>query len=256
MICNKCSTLMAKNGTRNGKQRYKCSVCGYEKEILITNNILVIPDLHIPFEHSNALKFCSDLKKEYDCSTIIQIGDIADQYGFSRYARDPDALTTREEVKLAITKISEWAQEFPDLTITIGNHCRRIQKRLYEIGIPSDIVLKTINEIFGMPKTWKWVSEKTINNITYLHGSKAGEYAHVNTAKAYRNSVVIGHTHSTLGVDWTAGIHDKIFGANCGCLIDQAKYAFYYAREMTRRPTLGAIIVLNGKYPLTIPMEE
>jgi metallophosphoesterase superfamily enzyme len=256
MKCNLCGLgAMVKNGTRNGKQRYRCTSCSHEQTQKNNENILVIPDLHIPFEHPKALKFVSDIKKEYDCKKIIQIGDLTDQYCFSRYVHDPDSMKTRDEIKISKKKIRSWVKEFPELIITTGNHCVRIQKRIREIGIPPDVVLHTINDIFDMPKTWIWIPEYTYQNITYLHGCKTGEYAHINTAKDYRHSVVIGHTHATLGVSWATGINDKIFGANCGCLIDPNTYAFYYAREMTRRPTLGCIVMLNGKIPLPIPME-
>lgn len=254
MNCNRCNNKMNKNGTRNSRQRYKCR-CGYEKEELLSSNILVIPDLHIPFEHEEALRFCSDLKKEFCCSTVIQLGDITDQYCFSRYARDPDSLSTRDEVASAQIKIGEWADEFPELHITKGNHCARLSKRLYEIGIPSDIVLNTLNNIFGMPDTWKWYNELKINNILYMHGHKAGELAHLNTAKGYRMSTVIGHSHSTLAVQYTQGHNDKIFGVNAGCLIDQNKYSFFYAKELMSRPMLGAVVMLDGITPLCIPME-
>lgn len=255
MICKKCNTSMNKNGTRNGNQRWKCPVCDYEKISDNKENILVIPDLHIPFEHKNALRFVSDLKSQYHCTKTIQIGDIVDQYGFSRYPRDPDSVTTRDEVVESRSKIQEWASEFPELIITTGNHCKRIHKRLYEIGIPHDLVLKTVSEIYDMPKKWKWVSEHEENNIMFIHGSKSGPYAHINTAKDFRQSVVIGHTHSTLAVDYMSGFNDRIFGANTGCLIDQNEYAFFYARELTRRPVLGAMVLINGTLPLTIPMK-
>lgn len=251
MKCTRCNTTMSKNGKRDNKQRWKCK-CGYEK--IETDNVLVISDLHLPFEHDKALRFCSDLKNEYKCTTIIQIGDIVDQYCFSRYLRDPDALSTREEIKLARLAVKEWSQEFPEIQITTGNHCRRLRKRLYEIGIPSDIVLKTLNEIFGMPEEWTWHNEVRIDDVTYMHGASSGEFAHINTAKDYRGNVVIGHSHSVLGVDYMTGINDRIWGLNCGCLIDKDKYSFAYAREMYRKPVLGTAVIIDGKFPICIPM--
>lgn len=256
MICNRCKSEMSKNGKRNNKQRYKCKSCNYEKEETIPSNILVIPDLHFPFEHKKALRFCGDLKKEFSCDTVIQLGDLTDQYCFSRYTRDPDAMSARQEIQEVKTRVSEWASVFPEMIITSGNHESRIFKRIYEIGIPPDIVLNTINHIFDMPKEWKYCDNITLNNITYMHGNRSGEYAHVNTAKAFRNSTVIAHTHSTLGVQYMSGINDTIFGANCGCLIDDKKYAFFYAKELVRRPVLGAIVMLDGKTPLIVPLEE
>lgn len=255
MKCKKCNSEMSRNGKRKGKQRYKCPQCKYEKEESLSSNILCIPDLHIPFEHTNALRFVSDLKREYNCGTVIQLGDITDQYCFSRYLRDPDALSVREEVKRARASIKDWAIEFPEMMITRGNHCARLHKRLYEIGIPSDVVLQTTNDIFGMPKKWTWHGEVTINDITYMHGFKSGEMAHVATARSYRNSVVIGHTHSSLAVQYLNGRSNRIFGANAGCLVDQESYAFIYAREAVNKSVLGAIVMIDGIHPIAIPME-
>lgn len=211
------------------------------------SRVLVIPDLHIPFVHKKALDFCCRLRDKYKCDTIVQLGDLFDQYAVSRYPKDPDAMTTREEFTKSNIIASRWVKEFPKMTITIGNHCVRLFKRIRDAGIPSNMLIKSFNTLWNLPDTWKWVDRFKKDGVTFIHGAKSGEYAHANTARDNRCNTVIGHTHSTGGVHYTSSFENTIFGMNCGCLIDDKTYAFAYANELTRRPVLGAGIVIDGK---------
>lgn len=217
-------------------------------------NILHIPDLHIPFHHKNALRFVCRVRDKYDINKVILGGDVFDQYTMSRYGKDPDSLTANQEFDLAKKEVKRWVKEFPDVDITIGNHDIRLHKRLYEIGIPSKLLYKTFNELWDLPNSWKWKNEIIYNNIMFIHGVKTGPNAHILTAKDYRQSVVMCHTHSTLGVSFLSGPNDTIFAMNSGCLIDDKSLAFRYAKEFTTRPTLGCGIILNGT-PHVLRME-
>jgi predicted phosphodiesterase len=221
-----------------------------------TSNVLVISDLHAPFNHRNALRFLSDVKKEYKCDTIVSIGDLVDEYNLSRYSRDPDAMTTRQEFSKTKAVIAEFVSEFPKMICVTGNHDIRILKKLKEANIPPQMLFSTFNQLWDMPKEWKWVDRVKLHGVYYTHGFKTGPYAHMNTAKEMMTSVVMGHTHSTGAVQYMSSFDGNIFGMNVGCLIDDKQYAFNYASEMTRRPVIGCGVVLNnGKLPLFISMK-
>lgn len=216
-------------------------------------NVLVISDLHLPFTHKKALSFCKSVYEKYNCKKVINLGDIVDSYCFSKYTRDPDAMRARDEVIKAQYQISKWADVFPEMIICRGNHDLRLAKRLIEIGIPVSLVTKNLSQIFEMSDGWKWVNDYTYRDVLYTHGSKTGMYAHVNTAKDMRCSVVMGHTHKA-GIHYLDGFNNTIFGACAGCLIDQETYAFAYAKDMTSRPSIGCMVVLEGKIPVFIRM--
>lgn len=218
------------------------------------SNILHIPDLHIPFHHKKALSFVARVRDKYKCDKVILGGDVFDQYSMSRYGKDADALTTREEFERAKYEIQRWVKVFPKVEITTGNHDIRLIKRLSEVGIPANLLMKTFNEIWELPKTWTWHDQIIKDDIVFIHGVKSGMYAHINTARDYRKSTVICHTHSSLGVHHLTGPSDSIFAMNTGCLIDDKTYAFAYATDFTSRPVLGCGVITNG-VPQVIRME-
>ena len=42
------------------------------------SRVLVIGDIHLPFERKDYLQFCKDTYKEYQCNRVVFIGDIID----------------------------------------------------------------------------------------------------------------------------------------------------------------------------------
>lgn len=220
----------------------------------ITHNVLVISDLHIPFEHPQALNFISHVQHDYCCDEIVSIGDMFDVYSLSKYIKTPDSYTATDEFKKSREKIQLWANEFPEMKCVLGNHEERINKRLTEGGIPKEFI-KTFNEIWGLPSTWKWNYEFIINNIHYVHGNRDGMYNYVNIARDVRESVVCGHTHTSAGIHYMANYDKPIFAMGVGCLINQKTYAFNYSSEQTRRAVLSCGVVIGGKFPILIPMQ-
>lgn len=217
--------------------------------------ILHVPDLHIPFHNQGALKFVCKLRDKYKPHKIIFGGDVFDQYSMSRYAKDPDALSASKEFELASKEIKKWIKEFPRVNITTGNHDIRLMKRLGEIGIPFELIGMKYNELWGLPNTWYWHEQIEENNIIFMHGSKTGPCAHIETAKAFRQNTVICHTHANAGVHWLTGPKDSIFAVNSGCLIDGDSMAFNYAKDMYQKPVLGATVI-TGNQPQFIHFEE
>ena len=128
----------------------------------------------------------------------------------------------------------------------------RINKKLTEGGIPKEFI-KSFNDIWDLPNTWKWGYEFNINNHIYMHGNRDGIYSHVNIARDIRKSVITGHTHTSGGVHFMSSPTDTIFALNVGCLVDADKYAFNYCLEQSRKHVLGCGVILKD-HPIFIPM--
>ena len=54
--------------------------------------ILVIGDIHSPFELEGYLQFCKDTYANYNCNQVIFIGDIIDNHASSFHISDPDGM--------------------------------------------------------------------------------------------------------------------------------------------------------------------
>ena len=59
------------------------------------SRVLVIGDIHLPFERKDYLQFCIDTYKEYQCNRVVFIGDIIDAHWSSFHTTDPDGLGRR-----------------------------------------------------------------------------------------------------------------------------------------------------------------
>jgi hypothetical protein len=144
---------------------------------------------------------------------------------------------------------------FPKLDILTSNHDVRFFKRLARAGIPRRF-WPTYEELFECKKGWKFHDSLEIDGVMYVHGHQihgGGGNIQQNGIKAFMKSVVFGHYHTRLGIDYLANQDNLFFGMACGCLIDHKEYAFQYQRASVRKPLVGVGLVLEG-LPVIEPM--
>lgn len=208
-------------------------------------NVLVIGDVHEPASHPKYLRFCKDLRDEWECDKVVFIGDVADWQAISFHAKHPGLPNTGDEFKLIKKKVKPWYDAFPDAKIMIGNHDDRPFRLGRSVNI-ADELIKDQNTLWGTPK-WEWIYETVIDDVYYFHGTgHGGLYPSINKAKSIGMSVVMGHCHSVCGIWWTASPIKRFFGMNVGCGIDINKMQFEYGINHIRRPILAAGVVLGG----------
>ena len=209
------------------------------------DNVLIIGDLHLPFEKDGYLEFCKEQEEKYNCGTVIHIGDLIDKHAISYHEHDPNGNSIGDEHKLALEKAKKWYKAFPNVKICIGNHDALPFRKAFTAGLPSNW-LKSYQEMFESPKTWEWKFTHQIKGVIYQHGTGlSGEMASINCARENRQSTVIGHLHTVMNTRFLASYKDLIFGMSVGCGIDHTKYAFAYGKENTRKPVIACVVVLN-----------
>lgn len=215
------------------------------------HNVLVIPDMHHPFAHPDALPFLKAVRDEYECNLALCLGDEIDAHALSKYPTDPDGLTAGKEIEEAIKHLESFYREFPHMLVCESNHTVRPWKRAFEEGLPASF-LPTYSKFLNAPDGWVWKKKHEVDGVIYIHGDsgKSGFTAHINYMKAFKRSVVIGHIHSYAGVNYE-GAH---FAMNAGCLIDVEAYCFKYARGMPINVNLGCGVVIGGKHAFFVPM--
>lgn len=221
----------------------------------VDGNILVISDLHEPWSHPDYLGFCQRIYKEYNCKLAVLIGDVADQHAISYHEANPDGMSAGDEFQLAYDRIQRWIKTFPNARVCIGNHDALPLRKARTHALPTSL-FKTYSELWGTPKEWLWRFTHEINGVLFQHGTNcSGAQAHINQARKNRQSTVIGHCHTLLGVEYDASKRDLIFGMGVGCGLSVGAYAFEYAKENPKRPILGCGVVLDGgKQAIAIPM--
>ncbi|KKK58229.1 hypothetical protein LCGC14_3046550 [marine sediment metagenome] len=208
--------------------------------------VLVIGDIHEPVSRTGYMQFCKDLYKEWNCDTVVFIGDIVDWSAISFHAHNPEAPGPVDEFKLAFAATQKWCRAFPEAIVTIGNHDARPRRLAESVNIPAKFI-RNYADLWGTPK-WEWVQSTIIDSVFYCHGhgKGGGNTPAWNLSKKMGMSTVLGHFHSKGGVSWSANPLRRWFGMDVGCGVDDKAYAFAYAKEQITRSILSAGIILNG----------
>ena len=220
----------------------------------------VIPDTHIPFEHPGALEFIKTTFKTMGVTDIVHVGDIVDQYAFSRFGKSPESMGAKEEIEVTKEALQPWKEAFPVMKICLGNHDDRIQKLAKNSGIPLDLL---IDNIFDYPDGWEVAKEFIIDGVYYTHGvNVSGVNSALNLASNMGMSAVMGHLHNQGGIKYQQLPNRTIFGMNVGCLTNDSTlnnnrpYAFDYSKDMRKRSVYGCGIVISNVEAYFIPMLE
>ncbi len=215
--------------------------------------VLVISDLHAPFNHPDAIDFLRDVKKRYKTDTTVCIGDLGDQHGWSRHGRDPNAMGQGDEDEACVEFCRALYKLVPNALACIGNHDKRLARSCSRSGVPARLH-RTIAEIYDSPVLWHWGDAHELDGIVYQHGEGfSGQNSALRAAQINRCSTVIGHIHAWAGVQYHSNGINTIFGMNVGCLADSSSVAFNYAKCSPNKQTLGCGVVLDG-LPIFVPM--
>ena len=214
------------------------------------NRVLVIGDLHEPFCLDGYLEHCIDVYNKYNCNKVVFIGDVIDNHYSSYHETDPDGLGGGEELDFAINKLSRWVDAFPKATVIIGNHDRIIARKAFSSGIPKKWI-RNYNEVLDAPE-WDFVESMMLDDVLYIHGE--GGTARTKMKKEL-HSVVQGHLHTQLYLEYIVGTNFKIFGVQTGCGIDKDSYAMAYGKNFPKPAIACSVILDDGTLPILEPMK-
>lgn len=216
--------------------------------------VLAFSCTHAPFTHPDALDFLRDLKREYRPDTVVCLGDLGDQHGWSRHERQPDALGQADEDRACLAWCKQLYKVFKDVKACIGNHDTRLAKTNIRAGLPSRFHIG-IRELYQSPKGWDWQEMHLVDGTYFLHGDacRTGEPA-LFAARALGGSVAIGHYHQKSGVKWEVSPLAKRFALSVGCLVDETSPGMRYAKVSLQRSAIGAAVIID-RVPRWIPLE-
>lgn len=210
------------------------------------SRVLVIGDIHEPFTIKGYLEFCVEQYKKWNCNQVVFIGDVIDCHYSSFHQQDPDGMSAGLELDHAISKLSLWYKAFPHAHVIIGNHDRIVYRKAFQAGVSSRWV-REYSDVLQTPN-WKFVPFLEIDDVLYIHGE--GGTA-ISRAKNEFRSVVGGHCHTQLYVQWHCTPKKNVFGMQVGCGVDIESYAMDYAKHY-KRPALAAGLVIDGTTPINL----
>lgn len=187
---------------------------------------------------------------------IISVGDFFDLNSFSKFPSNPELYSPNHELELAIDAAQDWYEEFPEVDICTSNHDARIFRKAAAGGLPSR-VLKEFAQIVGSPSGWRWEQDFIdLDDYVVMHGDSLTATSSKTAYNRYKASVVHGHTHSGLGVNYSQSRGRRYFSLNVGCTIDPRQRAFDYAKWTIERATLGCGFIIDGDEAMAVPMPE
>jgi hypothetical protein len=219
---------------------------------------LICSDLHAPFHKENAIEFMAETQEAYGCDDeIICAGDIADFHSASRFVSELWAMSPEQEYEKFLEFMETFVSYFPKGTLVLGNHDMIPQRQMKEIGLPTSL-LRTPNELYGLPDTWKIEPLFHVvefdgydRGVLVEHGNKSGGmYGCINTAVRKRTSFAQGHTHAYAGVMYRSNFKDTIFGLNTGCLCDESSLAMKYAEYNRDKGVPGCGVMYSPEHAI------
>ncbi len=215
--------------------------------------ILILGDIHFPFHNVKALKEAVYAVKHEKPSHVIQIGDLYDQYSFSRFTRKNILLPEQELAQARRLGLDMWKQikeKSPGAKCTqiLGNHDVRLIKRA-EDKLPEaqTLVRESITELYRFKGVQTIEDDRTVSKIggvSFHHGylSKLGDHM-----RNFGTSTVVGHSH-TGGVVFEQRSGEILFELNAGYLADETAEPLRYRPTKTSKWTLGfGLITFRGK---------
>lgn len=219
------------------------------------DNCLFISDAHAPYQHRDTLQFLAAIKDAYDIKIAKSVGDLVDNHSGSFHPIEYGALSAKEEHDKAKKFIQKLHDMFPEMTISLGNHCIMTERKARACDIPLEHI-KGYNDMYEIDN-WKWVDRDYFKVDQYNHCLMVHNMQKSTLANAQKHShhSVQGHHHGTFGIEYYADTEVLRWSMTVGCLIDTHSPAFNYSKGYTNnKPIIGVGAIIENS-PILIPMQ-
>ncbi len=158
------------------------------------NSILVISDLHAPYEHPDALAFLVALRDAYGFERAICTGDETDGHAISFHTSSPNLPSAGQETDMARAFMRKLEAEFPVLDVMHSNHGSLIYRRQQDGGLPDHAMQSYRGFLFGerrkdgstffpedAGRRWRWHDDLEIvlpsgEKCLFVHGLGSGPF--------------------------------------------------------------------------------
>lgn len=216
--------------------------------------VLIISDMHIPYQHPDTMRFLAAVKNKYRPTRCVCVGDEVDKHNLSFHDSDPDLLSAGDELLAAIKQLQPLYKLFPKMDLIDSNHGSMAYRKALHHGIPRKY-LRAYGEVLEAPKGWQWHMELVLDlpngNKVFFHHGLAKDVMNVVALRGL--CVVQGHYHTEFRIGYIGNPAALLWGMNVGCLIDGKSMAFAYDRTNLGRPVIGTGIIIDGQ-PKLLPM--
>lgn len=99
--------------------------------------ILVIPDLHVPFQHREAI--AEMLRRDGDADRAVVMGDVGDAFALSRFVKY-EHVPYQEEIVALVQMFEMLSGAFPRVDLIAGNHDGLRLEKMLRVSLDQDFM--------------------------------------------------------------------------------------------------------------------
>lgn len=163
--------------------------------------LLVLSDIHVPYEDKKAVSAALEFARKRKVKDVVLLGDIGDFHPVSRFDKDPNTSTLKQEIEALDGFLTRLQSRFNIVAWMDGNHEERLRSYISKNAEQ----LKWIDAI-KVPGLLR-LDERGIPYYTYnepfqphpllvlVHGHRYGKTAAKNNLMEYGLSGASGHSH-------------------------------------------------------------
>jgi predicted phosphodiesterase len=227
----------------------------------MANKILCVPDIHFPFENKKVVNKIIEAIKLQQPTHVVQMGDLIDQYSFSRYDKNLELTSPRQEIGKARNLAEEFWMKVQKAAPKakcyqlLGNHDVRLSKRIADkVPEANYIIAGYIKELYSFPNVTTMNSTKDIlqlGDVKFIHGylSKLGDHM-----AYFSGKVVVGHSHVG-GAVFKQLNHKTIWELNSGYAANEKALPLQYGETSRKKWTTGYGLI-DSDGPRFIPIAK
>lgn len=213
----------------------------------------------MPYHNRSAMKKVYEHIKLLKPTHIVQIGDLYDQYSFSRFTKKNITTSTQELRRARNDGVEFWRQckklaRGASCYQLLGNHDIRLTKRIAD-KVPEayEFVKEELDRLYTFEGVKTIYDEREllkIGNVSFHHGYLSNLGAH---SKSHGCNIVVGHSHVG-GCVFEQRAGKIIWELNAGYLADETSEPLRYRPTKTSKWTLG-IGFVDSNGPRFIPFK-
>jgi len=179
------------------------SLLDEDGETNAVQKLLILPDIHDPFSDTKAVDLAVKVGKKRGTDVLIQLGDLMDCLSVSPYRDGEIKIDLLDEIDSAnrlLDKLDSIGAKRKILTI--GNHCARVKKYLYNNAPAVARMIDIKKELRLAERGWEAIDygdHIAVGKVAYTHCVAGyGAKAHSDAIRDMGHSTVIGHSHRML----------------------------------------------------------
>lgn len=217
-------------------------------------HVVIFGDMHLPWSDKETVRWAINYVNKHKPDLILQIGDLYDNFNYSRFYRSPDVISPRNEMLQARKQGLEFWKQLRIASPKarriqiLGNHdLERLEKMSLTLAPAlAHLVVDKMTELMTFEGVETLSSGRDHfsamvqgERVNFMHGCFSQTIAH---AKHYMSNVVLGHLHRGEIIPFKQGDKD-LWAMNVGYMGNPKAPVFKYTKTILNAWTLGLGVI-------------